>query len=262
MSETKPLVSVIIPTYNGSKRIAKTLEAMINQDYENIEIIVVDDVSTDNTVEVCQNVLENSGRIFNIIKRTKNGRQSASRNTGLNAANGKYVIFIDHDDLAEKNFVSALCNETTTKNVEMAFCNFKFFYEDDLTTKNNEQLSGKSFSTPESFIKAWANNEFIIWGAWNFIFNKEFLNKNHLCFNERCYICEDREFILKAMAFSSGISFIDSPLYTYIRYSEQQSQIDKANRYDYKTFQQAVLAMWRIGRCILRHTNESFLFIV
>ena len=86
------LVSVIVPTYNGEKFIAQTLDSIIHQDYENLEIIVVDDVSTDNTVNVVKDILEKSGRKFQLIQRTVNGRQSASRNTGLDAANGEYVI--------------------------------------------------------------------------------------------------------------------------------------------------------------------------
>ena len=77
MNTLQPLVSIIIPTYNGAKRIVRTLESLVTQDYGNIEIIIVDDVSTDNTVEICQKLLTNSGRQFQIIKRTENGRQSA-----------------------------------------------------------------------------------------------------------------------------------------------------------------------------------------
>ena len=112
------LVSVIVPTYNGEKFIAQTLESIINQDYENLEIIVVDDVSTDNTVSLVREILENSGRKFQLIQRTVNGRQSASRNTGLDAANGEYVMFFDHDDLAEKNFVSSLYKEAEDKQAD------------------------------------------------------------------------------------------------------------------------------------------------
>ena len=86
------LVSVIIPTYNGEKRIAHTLESLAAQTYSSIEIIVVDDVSTDDTVNTARTVLENSGRQFRIIRRTRNGRQSASRNTGLAAAKGDSLI--------------------------------------------------------------------------------------------------------------------------------------------------------------------------
>ncbi|MBR0095165.1 MAG: glycosyltransferase family 2 protein, partial [Synergistaceae bacterium] len=86
---SQPLVSVIVPTYNGAKRIARTLQSIIEQDYENLEIIVVDDVSTDNTVEVAQKVLEDSGRNFQLIKRSVNGHQSAARNTGFKASRGK-----------------------------------------------------------------------------------------------------------------------------------------------------------------------------
>ena len=115
MISSEPLVSIIIPTYNGENRIAKTLESIIAQDYGNLEIIVVDDVSTDDTVSTAKNILEKSGRKFMIIQRTVNGRQSASRNTGLDAANGKYIIFFDHDDLADKNFVSLLCADAEEK---------------------------------------------------------------------------------------------------------------------------------------------------
>ena len=85
----KPLVSVIVPTYNGEKFISQTLESIISQDYENLEIVVVDDVSTDNTVEAVQKILESSGRKFQLIKRSVNGHQSAARNTGLKASNGE-----------------------------------------------------------------------------------------------------------------------------------------------------------------------------
>ena len=124
-----PLVSVIVPTFNGQDRIAKTLESIIAQDYENLEIILVNDVSTDNTVNVARDVLERSHRNFTIINRTKNGRQSASRNTGLDNATGKYVIFFDHDDLAEKNFVSDLLHEAESKNADIVFCDFEHYYE-------------------------------------------------------------------------------------------------------------------------------------
>ncbi len=68
---TQPLVSIIVPTYNGEKRIAKTLEALIAQDYANLEIIVVDDVSTDNTVSTARRVLESCGRKYLITEREK-----------------------------------------------------------------------------------------------------------------------------------------------------------------------------------------------
>ena len=108
---TNPLISIIIPVYNGEKHIEKTLKSIIAQDYENIEIILVDDVSKDNTIKIAKKILEDGTKKFKIVERSQNGGQCAARNTGYNAANGEYIIFFDHDDLAEKNFVSSLYKE-------------------------------------------------------------------------------------------------------------------------------------------------------
>ena len=223
-----PLVSIIIPTYNGAKRISKTLEAIINQDYENIEIILVDDVSTDNTVKISQEILEKSKRKFTIIKRTINGLQSASRNTGLKAAKGKYVIFVDHDDLVEKNFVSVLCNEAENKNADLVFCDFRHYYENENRYEYNYVLKSKSYliSSPADYLKAWAKNEITFNCVWFFIFNRSFLENKKLRFNEKCYICEDLEFIPKALALSSCTSYVKATPYIYVHHSEQQSITD------------------------------------
>ena len=253
-----PLVSVIVPAYNGEKFIAQTLDSIINQDYENLEIIVVDDVSTDNTVEVSRKILGNSSRKFQLIRRTVNGHQSAARNTGFDASSGDYVIFFDHDDSAEKNFVSALCREAEDKNADLVFCGFSFYYK----TENRYEapvrtLPKRALLSSEDYLKAWARQEINLWSIWNFIFRKDFLVKNNLRFPEDCYIFEDVEFILKAVTLSSRISFINDVLYTYIYHSGQQSKYDMANRTSYKNFEQEVLCMWRGGRCILKHTKDK-----
>ena len=97
MKNDLPLVSIIIPTYNGEKHIAQTLKSIIAQDYENIEIILSDDVSTDNTVKISRELLEKSRYKFKIVERSINGGQCSARNTGYNAASGEYVIFFYHD---------------------------------------------------------------------------------------------------------------------------------------------------------------------
>ncbi len=256
---TQPLVSVIIPTYNGVKHIAQTLQSIIAQDYENIEIIVVDDVSTDNTVEVVQHTLENSGRKFQIIRRTVNGRQSASRNTGIKAANGKYVIFFDHDDLAEKNFVSRLCEEAEEKKADLVLCGYKHYYENEGRYDFVHLPFKNSLSSKEDYLLAWTKEETTLtfWTVWNCIFNKNFLEKNKIKFTENCYIGEDIEFILKAAAESSRISSINDLLYVQVVHSSQQTQADIKNFKNYKNFEQEVLCMYRTARRVLRNTKNK-----
>ena len=254
------LVSVIVPTYNGEKFIAQTLGAIINQDYENIEIIVVDDVSTDNTVEVAKKTLECSGRKFQLIRRTVNGHQSASRNTGLDASNGDYVIFFDHDDLAEKNFVSSLVREAEDKNADLVFCGFRYFYKTENRYEPEKFLPKKPLVEPEDYLRAWAKEEITLWSIWNFIFRKDFLLKKNLRFFEKIYIYEDFEFIFKAIPLSSRMSYVNDVLYTHIYHPLQQSQTDPVlvnHNNDYKNYFQIVSALWWGGRCILKHTNDK-----
>lgn len=89
-----PMVSVVIPTYNTAKYIGYTLDSVLNQTYKDFEIIVVNDGSTDNTIEVLKPYTEQIRYIYQ-----KNGGRSKARNTGIQAANGKYIAFLDSDDL-------------------------------------------------------------------------------------------------------------------------------------------------------------------
>ncbi|MBR1486105.1 MAG: glycosyltransferase family 2 protein [Synergistaceae bacterium] len=251
------LVSVIVPTYNGEKFIAQTLGAIINQDYENLEIIVVDDVSTDNTVEVAKKILESSGRKFQLIQRSVNGHQSAARNTGLDASNGDYVIFFDHDDLAEKNFVSSLFNEIENKNADLVFCGVKHFMKVQNQFGGNSVLPEENFSNPEYYLKLWSEDKITLCTVWNFIFRKSFLTANKLRFPEDCFIFEDIEFILKAVVLSSRISFVKDFLYIYGFHPAQQTKTDRENRTNYKNFRQEIIARWRAGRCILRRIKDE-----
>ncbi len=100
------LVSVVIPIYNVEKYIMKTVESVIQQDYSNIEIILVDDGSPDNSGKIIDELKKKDPRIICIHK--ENGGVSSARNVGIDAASGKYVTFIDGDDWVEPNYISYL----------------------------------------------------------------------------------------------------------------------------------------------------------
>ena len=89
------LISIIIPTYNGSKNIKRALTSVLNQTYPNIEIIVVDDASTDNTIEVVNSIKD---KRIKLLRHTTNRNGSAARNTGIRASKGEYIAFLDDDD--------------------------------------------------------------------------------------------------------------------------------------------------------------------
>lgn len=129
----KEKVSIIVPTYNAEKYIGKCLEAILNQTYKNIEIIVVNDSSTDNSrkvVEAYQEQFDNIS-LFNI---DKNKGVSNARNIGINMAKGEYIMFCDSDDWYEENAVEILLNEAKNSSADFVMANHY------LTKDNNNKI--------------------------------------------------------------------------------------------------------------------------
>ena len=127
-----PLISFIIPVYNVEKYLAECIESVLCQSYANIEIILVDDGSTDKSADICDKYSEKYDRIHVIHK--KNGGASSARNEGLCIAQGSYVAFVDSDDfispvMAEK--LIAAINETDS---DLAMCSFAYTDESGKTT--------------------------------------------------------------------------------------------------------------------------------
>ena len=112
------LVTIIVPVYNTSKYLNKCLDTLLAQTYENIEIILVDDGSTDNSLEICKSYEEKDKRIVVISK--ANGGSSSARNVGLDAAKGSYVGFVDSDDYVDGDFVSLMMEAIEKYDVPMA----------------------------------------------------------------------------------------------------------------------------------------------
>ena len=250
----KKLVSVIVPTYNGEKHLAATLESIINQDYENLEIGLVNDVSTDKSLEIAKKILNSSSRTFQIIERSKNGGQCAARNSGLKAAKGEYIIFFDHDDRAEKKFVSSLVREIENKNADLVFCGIKHFFESENKFKEEPITLKEKFLNSEFYFKAWAKQEMKFWSVWNFIFKKSFIDKINLKFNEQCKLGEDTEFVLKALAAAEKVSFIRENLYIYVHHKNMTSV--KYHR-DKKVFESLALSRFRSIRPVIRRINDK-----
>lgn len=98
-----PLVSIIVPVYNNEKYIERCLNSILNQTYTNIQIIVINDGSTDNSYKICKKYAEQDNRIFLISQ--KNSGVSSARNTGLKEAKGEVLSFIDSDDWVHERFI-------------------------------------------------------------------------------------------------------------------------------------------------------------
>ena len=114
------LVSIVVPAYNVEKYIKKCVESIINQTYKNIEIILVDDGSTDKTGEICDYFNKKDDRIKVIHK--ENGGLSDARNCGIDVAKGKYILLIDSDDYVDLEIVEFLYNDLKNNNADISTC--------------------------------------------------------------------------------------------------------------------------------------------
>jgi glycosyltransferase involved in cell wall biosynthesis len=134
----KPLVSVVIPLFNKEEYISTTLNSVIAQTYENIEVIVIDDSSTDESLNLARKLLNTQKERFVDIKvvTRPNSGQAAARNEGINLANGQFVAFLDADDVWHpEKIAKQLGMLLATPNLDLVFCNYMILYPRLYSTK-------------------------------------------------------------------------------------------------------------------------------
>lgn len=132
------LISVVVPIYNVEKYLEECVDSIINQTYKNLEIILVDDGSTDNSGKMCDKFAQNDSRIKVIHK--ENGGLSDARNCGIEAATGKYIQFIDSDDYIDLDMFEILYNNLKKYNADISMCSHYILTEDECTAEGSNEL--------------------------------------------------------------------------------------------------------------------------
>lgn len=120
MLNKDPLVSIVVPVYNVEAYLQRCVTSILTQTYKNIEIILVDDGSTDGSGEICERIKEKESNI--VVVHQKNGGLSAARNTGINIAKGQYIAFVDSDDFIKEDLIEYLFDLLIRNNCPMALC--------------------------------------------------------------------------------------------------------------------------------------------
>ncbi len=141
----EPLVSVIIPCYNSEKYISETLDSVINQAYKNWECIVVDDHSTDNSIDIVQEYCKKHDNIKSLTNPKKGA--PAARNFGLENVRGEYIQFLDSDDLLSENKILKQVNCLKENDVQIVYGEWHFFYNNTLSKYNKKYPLFKQFNT-------------------------------------------------------------------------------------------------------------------
>jgi len=163
-------ISIIIPVYNVSKYLKRCLDSVINQTYKNIEIIIVNDGSTDDSLKICESYQKKDKRI--IIINQKNQGLSAARNKGLNIANGKYICFIDSDDYVFYDYVLYLYRLIKKDNYDFSSCNsIKIINNKQFKTNIKEKKYILNSKTALKML--FNNNNNFSQSAWGKLYKKE-----------------------------------------------------------------------------------------
>lgn len=216
------LISVLIPIYNGEKHINKCIESIINQTYKNIEIICINDGSTDNTKEILENFQKKDKRIKIINK--KNSGYGSSLNLGIEKAKGKYITIIESDDNIKNTMLETLLNKMEENDVDIVKANF---YKVSNTIKKN---TSKYFINKITNINLFPQMLLIQPSIWSAIYKKEFLTKNNIKFKEtKDASYQDTSFHFKTMFLAKNILLLDEPLY-YYTINNSNSSINSKNK--------------------------------
>lgn len=169
------MISVIVPVYNVQNYLNKCIESIISQTFKDLEIILVNDGSTDKSGEICDFYTKKDNRIKVIHK--KNGGLSDARNCGLEIAQGEYIAFLDSDDWIDENLYSTLYELINRFNADIAMCNFERVYEEDEILNHSEKSMERVYSNIEVLENIYTDSHDQMIVAWNKLYKKYLFNK-------------------------------------------------------------------------------------
>lgn len=224
-------VSVIVPVYNVEPYLTQCIESVCNQSYTNLEIILVDDASSDASGEICDDYAQKDKRI-QVIHKQINGGLSEARNTGMENATGKYILFVDSDDFISENTISVLYEEAEEKEVDIVYFNYVKYYDAPSRDKKNlktvwHQYDG-IYTGKEFFCATMQNNDFKCEVVRQF-YKRDFLVKNKICFLKGI-LHEDILFSFYAIMEAQRVCNLNLNLYYYRQRANSITRIKDINR--------------------------------
>lgn len=208
--ETYPLLSIIIPVYNIEQYLEECLDSVINQSYNNLEIIIVDDGSTDMSGKICDRYLELDSRVI-VIHQTNKGLCNV-RNLGISIAKGEIIGFVDGDDFIHLEMYEHLIDALLSYNADISFCSYIRFNEEGFNQSFSEDIiCYTSEEMLDFYVKGHEKFNFSP-AVWKRIYHKNIIKD--ISFPEgRCY--EDIVWSAKAISKASNLVYVDKGYYNY-----------------------------------------------
>ena len=230
----KKLVSIIIPVYNVEKYIKQCIESCLNQTYKDIEIIAIDDGSTDSSGIILDEISKKSPKL-KVIHKQNNGVSSA-RNIGIRISKGDYIIFVDSDDYLSEDAVEYMISVITKTNSEFVILKNCF------SNINQKQNEDKIYNiTREEAIVLLLGLKLEL-GCWNKMYSRKMIMDNNLFFNEELFYGEGLEYIIKVAQTAKKIGIGNKRVYYY----GKNNLLSATSKFNYKKFENGEKALINI----------------
>ena len=208
-------ISVIVPVFNGEKSIKRCIHSILLSSFSNLEIILIDDGSTDNSGNLCDSLANEDDRVF--VYHLKNSGVSKARNFGVSKAKGKYLAFIDCDDYITDDYFLELYKNITENQSDLAIGSIANVYGTKISYVYSQEsvikLTDKSKKNMQNFLEL--NQNYLLYGPVNKLYITNYIKKNNIIFPEDTSYGEDLLFNLSYMKCCNVISYKRRPVYFY-----------------------------------------------
>lgn len=250
------MVSIIVPIYNGEKYIHRCIKSILKQTHINLEVILVDDGSTDNSKAICDQYSKYDSRVKIICK--KNKGVSAARNAGIKIAQGRYIQFIDVDDYIEEKMTEEMI--ASIKKSDLVIVGYNNIYDDNtITSTPISDISG--LYTKIKFLSEFGVffERLLINTIWNKLYVKKIIDENNIKFDEDISLGEDLLFNIRYIEKCSNITVLDVCLYNYYhvninsltsKYKSNHFETEKFLYFNLRTF-------LKLNKCFYNKNKKS-----
>jgi glycosyltransferase involved in cell wall biosynthesis len=207
--DRKKLISIIIPVFNAEKTLYKCLDSLNNQTYKNLQLIFVNDSSKDNSLDILNNFSDESDYKVNVISHEVNRGVAAARNTGLDAAVGDYIYFVDADDKIDPQTIELSLNKAEEDNLEIVGFSWYLTFE-----KNEREMNQPNFNNSFDAIEKMFSG-IMRWNLWLFLFKTSLFQDPKIRFIEGMNMGEDLMVATKLFCTASRVGYLNRHFYHY-----------------------------------------------
>lgn len=234
-------ISIIVPVYNVEKYLDRCINSLLNQTYENIEVLLIDDCSTDNSARICKDYQDKYSDTCKYLCNKSNSGAGVSRNTGLSNATGDWIVFLDSDDWLHEKYVELLLEDALKNNSDIVMCGYYYAW-DDGRQKNMTSFNGITNDSSQKEKISLIPQPSVTRRLYRF----DFVKQAGILFPTIRRL-EDAVFAIPLLTMTKKISIINTPLYFYYQRNDSSSNSNSKNM-DFTFLHNAIALVWKCSK--------------